>query len=57
MNLTEEKPADVSTGIKDLRGVPLSLVPEEDLGDILHRIVPASSAVPPVPVAAFNSSI
>jgi FXSXX-COOH protein len=57
MNLTEEKPADVSTGIKDLRGVPLSLVPEEDLGDILQRIVPTSSAVPPVPVAAFNSSI
>ncbi|GAA3097184.1 hypothetical protein GCM10017600_87130 [Streptosporangium carneum] len=57
MNLTEDKQSGVSSNVKDLRDVPLSLVHETDVDGILQRLLPESAPVERVSVAAFNSSI
>jgi FXSXX-COOH protein len=56
--IDEVRPAVLSE-LTDLRDVPLAEVPDLDagtLGDVLVRMLPESDN-PPVPVAAFNSSI
>ncbi|MBG0826241.1 hypothetical protein HS041_00375 [Planomonospora sp. ID67723] len=57
MNATGEKQAEVTSDIRDLRDVPLSLVRQAEFDEIVRRILPDSPDVRRVHVAAFNSSI
>ncbi|GIH91545.1 hypothetical protein ACFFMN_30170 [Planobispora siamensis] len=57
MNASGEKQTDVTSDVRDLRDVPLSLVGRADFDGIVRRILPGSPEVRRVPVAAFNSSI
>ncbi len=54
----DDKRAEYPSNLSDLRQVPLAEIPalRADLGDVLHRVVPAAQPGQ-VPVAAFNSSI
>ena len=42
------------SALTDLRGVPLTELDDQTLGEVLKRIFPEA---PAVPVAAFNSAI
>jgi FXSXX-COOH protein len=60
MTVTDELRPAVLSELTDLRDVPLAEVPDLDAGalrDVLGRLFPETAAAPPVPVAAFNSSI
>lgn len=59
MTVTDELRPAVVSELADFRHVSLADVPDLDAGtldDVLDRVFP-ESATPPVPVAAFNSSI
>jgi FXSXX-COOH protein len=59
MTITDEMRPAVLSELTDLRDVPLAEVSDLDvstLDDVLGRLIPGA-ATPPVPVAAFNSSI
>ena len=60
MTVTDELRRAVPSELTDLRDVPLADVPavgSAALNDVLGRLFPETAAAPPVPVAAFNSSI
>jgi hypothetical protein len=57
VDASQENHPEVLSGITDLRDVPLSLISAVETGDILRYVLPETSGVGRVSVAAFNSSI
>ncbi|MDN3359122.1 hypothetical protein [Actinomadura sp. DC4] len=48
---------EISSEVKDLRGVPIKSIRDDEARAILHRLVEEDPARRKPPVAAFNSHI